>query len=419
MLKSLFILSLSLLLALALAACGPAETPTPPASPTPDTVSSQALPQVTTPEPTSLTLWLPDWMAVEGNPGYDSLQKTLQAFQAREGVSVTVIPKLPSGPGGLLEWLERTQPVAPSLLPDVIALPFADAQIAAENDLLQPLTPIISDSILGDLYPFAQEASWSGEEWVNIPFAADFEHLAFQPSSLSEPPVNWAVVLSSNARYAFPYGGAETNWTDAILLHYLSAVPEGEDPYRNKTALRDLLRFYETAYQKQIIDEAGALTGDPRDTWQRVLQGQADMGETTASLWLAQEGQKAVLRFGPTPTQDGRGRYLMHGWSYAIVTADEAKQALAGRLLYDLTKTEFLSQWTMEAHVLPARRTALMQWPVNDYQRFLSEALEQGFLTPDFAKDRTMARSVHQAVIAVFSGLMTAEEAWSRAVLDW
>jgi maltose-binding protein MalE len=60
-----------------------------------------------------------------------------------------------------------------------------------------------------------------------------------------------------------------------------------------------------------------------------------------------------------------------------------------------------------------------MQWPTNDYQRFTSEALERGFLTPEFVHDREMARSVHQAVIAVFSGLMTAEEAWNRAVLSW
>jgi len=69
--------------------------------------------------------------------------------------------------------------------------------------------------------------------------------------------------------------------------------------------------------------------------------------------------------------------------------------------------------------VLPTRRTAMMQWPVDDFHRFASEALEQGFLQPDFTQDKDMARSVHQAVLAVLTGQMTAEEAWNQAVLGW
>ena len=417
--KSPLPLLFTLLTVILLAACVPAVVPTATVAPTPAPTQPVVTAQPVTPEPITLTLWLPDWMALEENPGHDALMEAVAAFEADQGVQVEIVPKLPRGPGGLLDWLQKTQPVAPSLLPDIIALPFQDIPTAARADLLQPLAPLLPEAIQTDLYPFAQQASMVDEAWMSLPFAADFEHLAFQPAALSEPPVNWDVILSSRAPYLFPFGGAEAAWTDAVLLHYLSAVPDAQNPERNREALRTLLVFYENAYRQGLIDPAGAQAGNARETWESALQGNAPLAETTASLWLAQRGQAAFLRFGPTPTRDGRGRYLMHGWAYGIVTADETRQQLAAQLLSWLVASEAQAQWSSQAHVLPTRRTAMMQWPVDDFHRFASEALEQGFLQPDFTQDKDMARSVHQAVLAVLTGQMTAEEAWNQAVLGW
>ncbi len=405
----------SLLYLLLLAGCAPAATATPTPTPTPAPTPQQPV----TPEPATLTLWLPDWMALEDRPGHQTLSESLQRYQAQTGVQITVIPKLPRGPEGLLSSLQKTQPVAPSLLPDIIALPLQDIPIAAENDLLQPLGEIYPTDVQEDLFPFAQAAGLVDEVWMALPFAADFEHLAFQPAALSEPPNSWNVILSSSARYAFPYGGPESSWTDAVLLHYLSAVPAGQEPARNSRALRRLLSFYEAAYQQGLIDENGGLTSNPADTWERALQGYTPMAETTASLWLTRQEQATVLRFGPTPTQDGQGRYLMHGWAYAIITADERRQALAVALLQQLMASDTLADWTYQAHLLPTRRTSLFQWPNDDFLRFASEALEQGFLIPDFVRDKEMARSVHQAVLHVLSGQQSAEAAWNQAIAGW
>ncbi len=417
--RQVFSIVIMISAALLFAACAPAATPEATQTPSPIPSLPLVTPQPVTPEPATLTIWLPDWMVQEESESYALLQTRILAFEEKRDVQVSVVAKLPRGPGGLLDWLQKAQPVAPSLLPDIIALPFQDVATAAQADLLQPLTPILSNNILGDLYPFAQEASMVDGEWMSLPFVVDFEHLAFLPAALSDPPATWEVILSSNAAYAFPYGGSESSWTDAILLHYLSAVPKGEDPARNREALRSLLAFYEAAFQQGLIDKAGAQTNNPKDTWERALQGATPMAETTASLWLAQQGEATFLRFGPTPTQDGQGRYLMHGWAYAIITADEKKQALASELLSSLMATETLADWSYQAHMLPARRTSLMQWPTNDFHRFASEALEQGVLLPPFAQDKEMARVVHQAVVAVLSGQLSAEEAWNQAVLGW
>jgi ABC-type glycerol-3-phosphate transport system substrate-binding protein len=405
-----------LLLLLLLAACAPASTPAiePTATPTPALPIAPATPEIPT-----LTLWLPDWMALPDAAGSDSLHEIISAFEEEKGVQVVIIPKLPRGEGGLLDALRTTKPVAPSVLPDIIALPFQDIPTATQEDLLQPLNDQFSADILDDLYPFARQASQTEDAWMAVPFAADFEHLSFQPAALSDPPVNWDIILSSKSQYAFPVGGTDSVWTDALLLHYLSAVPEGETPDRNKEALQRQLRFYETLYRQGQVDESVLQINTPAGSWEQALQGAAILAETTANLWLGQRGEATFLRFGPTPTSDSQARYLMHGWAYAIITADETHQALAIDLISRLVEAQALSDWSSQAHVLPARRSSLQQWPQDDYRDFANEALEKGFLMPDFTGDEAMTRSVHQAARAVLSGEMTADEAWQQAVSGW
>jgi ABC-type glycerol-3-phosphate transport system substrate-binding protein len=399
-----------------LAACTPAAT----TEPAPTATAVPAVPIApATPETPTLTLWLPDWMALPDAAGHDALTDIISAFEQEKSIQVTIVPWPPRGDGGLLDALRTTKPVAPSILPDVIALPFRDIPIAAKEDLLQPLNDVFPDDILEDLYPFALQASQMEEAWMAVPFAADFEHLSFQPAALSDPPVNWDIILASESQYAFPVGGVDSAWTDALLIHYLSAVPAGETPARNKGALRRQLDFYEALYQRGLVDESILQINTPRGSWEQALQGAAPLAETTAKLWLGQRGEATFLRFGPTPTSDSQARYLVHGWAYAIITADETHQALAVELIRRLVEAQTLSDWSSQAHVLPARRSSLQQWPRDEYRDFANEALEQGFLTPAFTQDETMTRSVHQAARAVLTGEMSAQEAWEQAVSDW
>ena len=358
-------------------------------------------------------------MALKNSPGYDKLEETISAFESEVGVRVTIISKLPRGAGGMLNSLHITKPVAASVLPDIVALPYQDIPAAAQTDLLQPLETILPLALRDNHYPFAQQASMVNGAWMTVPFTVDFEHLAFQPAALSEPPVNWDIVLDSKSRYAFPAGGLETTWSDAILVHYLSVVPNSASPLRNQNALKTLLDFYEQAYKDNLIDDASLQAKGPEDTWPRALQGNTPLADTTSRLWLAQRDKITVLRSGPIPTHDSQARYVIHGWAYAVITADPNQQALAAQLINRLIAPETLSAWSQASHVLPARGEALSLWADDEYRAFVTEALEQGFLMPDFTQDADMTRSVHQAVRAVLSGEMTADEAWRQAVSNW
>ncbi len=410
------LLLLTPLLILLLAACNRPSTPTPAPSPTPAPVVSV---EPGTPEPPTLTLWLPDWMSQPDSPGYDTLQAIIADFEQEKNVSVTVITKLPTGSGGILDALRKTKPAAPSVLPDVVALPFEDINAAVSSDLLQPMDAVLSQQLMDDYYPFAQQAGTVKEAWVAMPFAADFEHLAFQPAALSDPPVSWKIVLASSTQYSFPVGGPDSVWTDAVLLHYLSGIPDGESPERNEKALRLQLDFYENLFRGGFIDASILQISHPAGTWEQVLKGTVAMAETRSSLWLSQRGEATFLRFGPTPTEDGEARYIIHGWAYALITADETRQKLALDLIARLVEPDNLADWSAQAYVLPARRSSLAHWPVNDFRNFVGEALEKGFLMPVFTQDKDMARAVHQAVRGVLNGEMNADEAWRQAISEW
>jgi ABC-type glycerol-3-phosphate transport system substrate-binding protein len=411
--KRLFLLTP--LLALLVVACMPA-TATP--EPTP-TVTPQPLITPATPEAPTLTLWLPDWMALPDAPGYEAMMNAITAFETEQEVQVLIIPKLPRGEGGLLDALRKTKPVAPSVLPDIVALPLRDVAPAVEDDLLQPLSGLFSEQLLDDYYPFARQASMADDAWMALPFAAYFEHLSFQPAALSEPPVNWEIVLNSGGKYVFPVGSSDSVWTDALLLHYLSATPAGASPERNEQALKAQLTFYEELYRRGLVDETLLQINAPKGSWEQALQGTAPLAETTASLWLAQRGEATFLRFGPTPTADSQARYLIHGWAYALITADEVHQTLAVALIHQLIDAQILADWSHQSYVLPARRSALQQWPADDFRAFVDEALQEGFPMPEFARDEAMTRAVHQAVRQVLSGEMTAEDAWQQAISAW
>lgn len=407
-------------LALCVLLLGACATPFPTSTPAPaPTAAATATPVVVvTPEPVALTVWLPDWMLLDEPEAARLLQNSIQGFGIDHQIDISIVIKPPTGSAGLLDALSKTYPVAPAVLPDLIALPLIDADLAAQQNLLQPLNGLIPDDLQGDLYPFAGHVLASTESWYVLPFAADFEHLAFQPSKLSDIPLNWKTILESKASYAFPAGGPETTLPDAITIQYLS-VNASQTLTPNPEALRQLLNFYEAAYNDGLIDPEILQASSPADTWALALQGKVDLAHTLASLWLRDRAQATILRFGPIPTADSIPRSIAHGWAFAIVTADPVRQAPASQLIAELMAPDTLAAWTLAAHQLPTRRSALALWPGDDYTVFVGESLERAVPSTAIRIDPTFARSVHRAISDVLSGTASVDDAVQTAVSSW
>lgn len=405
-----------------LAACS-APVPTPVATPTAlSPTEIEPKPPDITPAPTQpkpLVLWLPDWMVMEDENAAAQLRESIARFGAEQGIQTEIIVKTSANEGGLLEFLTVSQPVAPAILPDIIVLPLEGAEIAANKGLLQPLDSLIDPALAADLFPFARTVARSEQAWYALPFVATLEHLAFQPSAIGDPPLNWVILFETQATYAFPAAGPEAILPDAILIHYLSTVKEGENPVRNEAALRRLLSFYQTARAAALLDSSTAQAGTPGDTWPRVLQGAVVMADTTSQLWLRDRQQATLLRFGPVPTADSSPRYVARGWAFAIVTADENRQALSARLIERLMAPDFLALWSLNAHYLPTRRSALAAWPADNYTAFANDALTTAARPPAWTNDAAFVRSLHRAALDVIMGVANVETATKTALESW
>lgn len=390
-------------------------TPTPP-SPTPTAIM---VTPPTPPPPDALKLWLPAWMGPETRAAHTHLQQTLDAFAATHRLTIEVAFKPETGEAGITSFLITSAAVAPAVLPDVVALPLNDIADLSAQGLLRPLDRTLPERWQEDLFPFARASSQVEGRWFALPFVVSFEHLAFQPAMLSDPPVGWHIILNNKAVYAFPMGSSTDLLADGLIIHYLSAVPPEEAPERNAQALELTLSFYEALRTSGLLDSHALQAATAAVTWQEALQGTVGLAHTTSTLWLRDRGQASALRFGPIPTADSKPRYLGRGWAYAVVTDDPERRRLAALLIETLNDPDFLSLWTQAVHQLPAQRRVLERWPLDGYVAFAHEALTAAISPPGWLDDTAFVQALRRATMDVLTGVSNAEAAKRAAMSSW
>jgi len=268
-------------LAAGLAACTSATaTPAPTPAPTPSlTVSTaQPLPPTAVPDtPITLTLWLPTRFAQQddSNPAYQVLQRQLDDFaSSADGTQSQIVIKQDRGPGGLLDLLRTASPVAPGVLPDVIALEAVDLETAARAGLLKPIGSQLPADLTDDLFPFARNLGTLNGELYGLVYSADIEHLAgnqLAGNSATPLPPTWSALLDEPRRYLFVVGGPGGGVSDAVVVHYLSAggtfTDSNGQPALDEQAVQTLLETYLEAQTKGILPGNLTQFNNASDIW--------------------------------------------------------------------------------------------------------------------------------------------------------
>ncbi|MCC7361215.1 MAG: extracellular solute-binding protein [Anaerolineales bacterium] len=407
------------LLALVAAACGSGPTATAPAV----TVTSAAgTPAVTTPaqtaapgtaEPTSsapgrLRLWLPPELTPDVNtPGGRVLAAQFQAFeQAHPGSVVEIRTKAATGVGGLLNALVTAANVAPSILPDIVALRRDDLALAAEAGLVEPLEGFVPAATLADLYPFAQGLGRVNGVWVGLPFAADARVLAYATTFYPTPPTLWSDV--DVGVYVLP-GGEPTALT--LLSGYLARggtlADDAGAPHLDTSVLAATLQEY------QGLESIGRLPlttldyVDAAGTWQALRQRQAALVATSAQQFLGEQGASGGVAMTLLPTAGQPSLALADGWSWALVNLGSDQHTLAAELLNDLLAPAQHAVWTEAAGVLPTRAATLAAWKNAHLAEQAGVVLARAQLQPAGAVLGVVGPALRQALAEVVSGRAT------------
>jgi ABC-type glycerol-3-phosphate transport system substrate-binding protein len=330
-----------------------------------------------------------------------------------------LVVKQDRGPGGLLDLLRTASPVAPDVLPDIIALDQADLETAARSGLIQPIGSLLPAELIDDLYPFARNLGSLNGELYGVVYSADLEHLA--TAGTAPLPQTWDDLLDKPRRYLFPLGSNNTV-SDAVLAHYLSAggrlTDDAGNPALDETALRTLLQTYQDARDAGVLAVNFSELDSPDKVW-NLWRG---FGTATANLnatrYLSVETRLPDLQVGALPALVQPAPALGRGWAYAIVTKDARRQAMAAQLLQQLLSPQNNGEWTRATGVLPGRAAALAQWDqAKSYTTFAGDLLARAQALPSASIRTVVGPILRKAIDDVLADRATPAEAARAAII--
>ena len=440
----------ALLIALAvvlLAACAPeslppetltatATAPSPTAAVStarPPTPSLAALtPATPARRPVTLTWWTPDFLSPQAAPQVKALlEAQLADFERTYAgqVQVDVVPKMPYGKGGLLDLLRTAQPVAPSILPDLVALDVFELEQAVSSGLLQPLDASLAQEALEPLYPFARSAGMFQNQLFAVQYLADLEHIVFLSNIISEPPQTWDDLLRSSATpYLFPAGVPQPGKTTSRfrtlqcveLSHYLSAGAALNRSTRQlaleETPLLRLLTFYKTAADAGLLPPNAVEINSTDVVWDLFVQGRIPLAQVTARQYLTEGRSAGAAGFAATPGWNGPATPIAAGWALAIVATDPQRQQLAADLIAWLLEAERGGAVARATGWLPTSPAALATWGEQTYYAFLDQQLSKAVSPPAGPEYAQASAQLHKAVIAVLSDGISPRDATNAAL---
>ena len=358
----------------------------------------------------TLTLWATEDLSPGTTAAGRQLRNQFDAFTAANPyIHVDVILKKPYGKGGMLDFL-TTSAVAPDQLPDLATLDISEVPQAAAAGILQPLDPLLTANVKGDLFPFAYQAALYQGKWVALPFTADIEHLVYSKTLVKRVPQTWDDLLRQRGSFLAPAGG-----DDAFLVQYLALAPLFDATNQvvvDTNAASQVLNFYKRAHDLGLLPDTAIGLKNSDEAWPVFGAGKVAMVQAWASRYLADRDKLPDAAYAAIPTRDGQPSAVAVGWSFVLVTTNAARQAAAARFIQWFVQAEHLAPWLRAAHRLPASRSALtLSVDPVDYTIFLRDPLEHAAYLPPSGVYGRASDAWRAAMAAVWKGQTTPEEA--------
>ncbi len=407
----------------------PAVTRTPPAVQTPRPQSTATAAPIT--DTLTLTWWTPEFLSPKAAaPVGPLLTSYLSAFEAAHSGKVRVNPLIKAryGKGGLLDFLRTAQPVAPSTLPDLVALDIAEVEQAIGLGLLQPMDGLLPHEITATLYTFARQAGQFDGRSLAVPWIADLEHVIYDRDRVPLPPSTWAGVIAQKIAYVFPAGSPQSpsaaGLTDdvqhAFIAQYLSAGG-ALDPKTRRLALQEqpllrVLNFYRDASGAGLLPKNILNVVSLDDAWNVYTQEGVAMANVSARRYLANRDTLPNTGFAPAPGWSNPVTPVAEGWALVITTSDPARQKAAADFIVWLMAPERSGALAQAAGWLPTSPKALATWGANPYFEFLDGQLASAVSHPVGPEYTQTAARLQKAMTAVLKGASSPAEAVQAAI---
>jgi arabinogalactan oligomer / maltooligosaccharide transport system substrate-binding protein len=399
----------------------PTATPSSSASPAVQNTPSFVIPPTVTPSSQTLIIWLPPAIASRTEAGAVTLADHLLTFNlAHPELEIIIEQKSTSGQGGSLNYLRTGQAIAPSILPDLIALPATQLAATANEGLILPMEEFLDPALVNNMFPLVQEWAWHNGHLVGIPFAlTEVLHLEYSGSITESISLDWPEFIADPMQNmvlpaAGPAGGR------LLLQFYLAAggrlTNEAGQPALELAPLTQALeQLHNGRLNGFILQQSSNIVTLP-DSVRLVRDGVADYGLTSSDVFLQSISTGYIPRFAAAPGFSDSLPPLANGWAWATTTPDPVKKALVAELIVLLTEPERLGNWSWQSQILPTLPAALATWEnENAYVAFAQAELQRAMPMPLLPTSPILA-ALENAVFDVISLSKTPAAAAAEAV---
>ena len=392
-------------------------TGTPPADTTPDIVIPTTAVSQTQP---TLRVWLPPEIALSTEEGAAILNAQLAAYRSNHAnLQLIVEQKAVSGQSGILNYLRTGRTVAPTVLPDLIAIPIDQLTPALTEKLIYPIDGLIGTALLEDLYPAALHLVLKENQVSGYPFIlTGLPHLAYNSETVTDTiPTRWQTFTTMPNSFIFPANGIMGGLL--ALEFYLDAGGSltneaGQAAFQVEPLATALQQLFTAKSNGFILDQSSNYSTQ-LETWQLFRAGTADFTLSSSEQYLRQRDENGQFLVTAVPGLQQPLTPLLNGWAWAITTNDPARRALAGELLVSLIASDQLGEWSYASDFLPARQSALAFWPEEDaYVAFAREQLNRAVAMPFSTTSNSMTilnNAVFDVVTLAKTPQLAAEEA--------
>lgn len=368
-----------------------------------------------------LRIWLPPEIALSTEEGATILNAQLAAYRSNHPeLDLIVEQKLVSGQSGILNYLRRGRSIAPTILPDLIAIPADQLDLALNEDLIFPIDGLIETSLLEDLYPAALALVLKENQVSGYPFAiTHLNHLAYNGATVTTTvPTQWQQLSALPNRLVFA-ANSSTGGTLALQLYLEAGGTLTNEAGQVALQVPQLVTALQTLAQAKnsglILDQSSNYTS-LLDSWRLFQSGSADFVITTPEQFLQERNDEARYLVAAVPGLDRPLTPLVSGWVWAISTANPQQRDMAIDLLTTLIVSDQLGEWSYASNFLPSTQTALDTWPDSDaYIAFARAQLNLAEALPINPNGEVMT-ALNNAVFDVLTQAQTPQQAAQAAV---
>lgn len=377
--------------------------------PTPANETATPEPEPAVAEPTILRIWLPPQFNPNTNETAASLLKQrITTFEAdHPGYVVEVRVKSEQGDADLLNSLAVTSMAAPNALPDLVALPRASLEAAAQKRLVQPLENLPADLQNMDWYPYARELGKVDGTTYGLPFAGDALVIIYRPELVWIK--NWDSILLSESHLIF---AAADPQAQVGLALYVSAGGELQDaqgkPTLDSETLSQVLELFAKGLSAGIFPEASTNIAIDSQVMQEYRARRAEM--VLAHYSQFRPAQDGLLQ--PLMGLDVDHLTFASGWVWAFPSQRTETQPISMELAQYLMADEFLPRWSTESGYLPTYPSSL----TTPAAESVTGVIQAAQVAPSDTVMQTLGPLMQEAITRVLDGEQP--EAVARSIVE-